>query len=155
MDFLIREPINDVRAGALEPLRPFDVILFVKTRFELDDNGDLFLVFGRGEQRANDRRVLARSPIERRFDRENLWIFGRLLHELDHRIERLVGMVQHDVAFANLREDVRRADEPLGNRRHERLVAQTLVTRQIHDLPKVAQRHEAFDLVAVDVLELE
>ena len=45
---LIGEAVDDVRAGALEPLRPFDVVLFVEARLELDDDRDLLLVLGRG-----------------------------------------------------------------------------------------------------------
>ena len=40
-------------------------------------------------------------------------ILGGLLHELNDRIERLVRMVQQNVAFANLREDVGDADQTL------------------------------------------
>ena len=76
------------------------------------------------EQRAHDRRVLARGAVERRLDREHLRIFGGLLHELHDRIERFVRMVQQDVAFANLREDIGHADQALRNRRRERRVVQ-------------------------------
>ncbi len=107
------------------------------------------------EQRANDRRVLSRRAVERRFDGENLRILGRLRYELNDRIERLVRMVQQDVAFANLREDVGDADQPLGNRRLKRLVAQIVVAGKIDDLPQVAERDQSVDLVAVDGAELE
>ncbi len=138
---LVGKAVDDVRAGALQAFCPLDVVLFVEARLELDDDGDLFLVLGGREQRANDRRVLSRRSVERRLDGENLRILGRLRYELNDRIERLVRMVQQDVAFANLREDVGGADQTLGNRRLERLVAQIVVAREVNDLPQVAERN--------------
>ena len=69
--FLVGEAVDDVRAGALQPLGPFDVVLFVESRLELDDDRDLFLVLRGGQERANDRRVLPGGAVERRLDGEH------------------------------------------------------------------------------------
>ena len=103
--FLAGESVDDVRARALQAPRPFDVVLFVEARFELDDDGNLFFVLRRFEQRAHDRRVLARGAVERRLDREHLLVFGGLLQELHDRIERFV---RDDAAGCRLRESARR-----------------------------------------------
>ena len=58
MHLLVREAVDDVRAGALQAPGPLDVVLFVEARFEFDDDRDLLLIFGGLEKRARDRRVL-------------------------------------------------------------------------------------------------
>src|SRR5580698_987310 len=129
MHFLIGKAVYDVGPGTLQPLCPLDVVLFVKARFELYNDGDLLFVLGGREQRPNDRRILSRRTVKRLLDGEHFLILSRLLQELDDRVERLVRMVKQGVAFTNLREDVRDADQALGDRRQERLVAQLLVPR--------------------------
>src|SRR5258708_680307 len=62
-------------------------------------------VLGGPGQRGDDR-VVFRRAVERLLDRQDLRVLGGLLDELDHRAERLVGVVDQDVLLADRREDV-------------------------------------------------
>ena len=101
------EAVDDVHARLLERARPLDVGRLVEARLELDDRGHLLAVLGGADQRAHDRRVGA-GAVERLLDREHVRIVGRLGDELDDVLERLVGMVQQDVALADDRGRCRR-----------------------------------------------
>src|SRR5262245_12912969 len=89
-------PINDVRSGLLQPSRPQNVVLFVESRLELDQHGDLFPAFGGFDQRTDDGRIAA-DAIERRLYRQNVRIFRRRAKELHHRLKRFVRMMQKQV----------------------------------------------------------
>ena len=107
-----RQAVDDVGADPLQVARPVDVVLFVEARLELDQRRDLFAGFGRLHERRDDGRV-AGSPVQRLLDRQDVRIFGGLAHELHDRIERVVGMVEQDVAFADRREEIGLPD-PIG-----------------------------------------
>ena len=83
----------------------------------------------------DDRRV-ARRAVERLLDRQHVGIVGGLAHELHDRIERLVGMVQQQIAFADHREHIGRAAQAPRNRRRERRIVQ----RRLVDADQRPQR---------------
>ena len=82
---------------------PDDVVRFVEAGFQLDESSDVLAVFGRFDQRANDRAVSA-GAVERLLDRQDARIIGRLLNELHHGIERVERVVQQDVVVGDLGE---------------------------------------------------
>ena len=143
------QPVHDVRADALQVARPVDVVLFVEARLELDERRDLFAVLGGVDQRADDRRV-ARRAVERLLDREDVGIFGGLVHELHDRIERLVRMVQQQIAFADHREDVGLPDQTFRDRRGERRIVQLRLV-DADQRPEGRRRHHAVDVVDVEI----
>ena len=102
------QPVHDVRAGALELARPDDVRLLVEAGLDLDQDDDLLAALGGADERLDDGRV-ARRPVERLLDREDVGVVGGLGDEpLDRRGERLVRVVDEDVAGADRGEDVGR-----------------------------------------------
>ena len=71
------EPVHDVGAGLLELAGPDDVRLLVEAGLDLDEDDDLLAALGGADQVADDRRV-ARRPVERHLDREDLGIVDGL-----------------------------------------------------------------------------
>ena len=105
MGLQLDEAVHHLRAGALEVARPADVGLLVEARLELDQRGHRLAGLGRLDQRAHDRRVLG-GAVERLLDRDDVGIARRLLQELHHDVERLVGVVDDQVLLPDRGEAV-------------------------------------------------
>ena len=131
--------VDDLRAGVLQPLRPVDVRLLVEARHQLDHDRHFLAAARRLDQRLHQHRVDA-GAVDGLLDRDDVGILGRAADELDDRLERLVGMVQQDVARADRREDVRLLAQPVRDAGHERLVLQRV------DVDLVGERGEARDV---------
>ena len=102
------QPVHDVRAGALQLAGPDDVRLLVEASLDLDEDDNLLAALGGPDERLDDRRV-ARRPVERLLDREDVGIVGGLRDEpLHRRGKRLVRVVDEDVAGTDRGEHVRR-----------------------------------------------
>ena len=102
------QAVDDVGAGALQLARPDDVRLLVEAGLDLDQDDDLLAALGGPDERLDDRRV-ARRPVERLLDRQDVRVVGGLGDEpLDRRGERLVRVVDEDVAGADRGEHVGR-----------------------------------------------
>ena len=127
------QPVDDVGPGALELARPDDVRLLVEAGLDLDQDDDLLAALGGPDQRLDDGRV-ARRPVEGLLDRQDVGVVGGLGDEpLDRRGERLVRVVDQDVAGADRGEDVGRLvlvgrDEP---RRRDRRPRDGLEVRPV------------------------
>ena len=101
-----RVAVDDVHAGLLERARPGDVRALVEARLELDHADRLLAALGRADERRDERRVVGRA-VHGLLDREHVGVGDRLLDEaLDRRRERVVGVVDEDVAAAHLGEEV-------------------------------------------------
>ena len=102
------EAVDDVAAGLLQLARPLDVGLLVEAGLDLDEDEDLLAGLGGVDQRVDDRGV-ARGPVQRLLDREDVRVGRGLLQEgLHGGGEGVVRVVQQHVAFAQRGEDVRR-----------------------------------------------
>ena len=99
------EAVHHVHAGALQIARPLDVGGLVEAGLELDHGGHLLAVLGGADEGADDRGVGA-GAVERLLDGHDVGIFGRGLHELDDRGERVVRPMEQHVAAADDGEDV-------------------------------------------------
>ena len=82
-----------------------EVLLLVEAGLQLDDGGHRLAGFGGVDQRAHDRRLLARA-VERLLDRHDVRVERRLPDELHHHLEAFVGVVDEDVLFADRREAI-------------------------------------------------
>ena len=71
------QPVHDVRPGALELARPDDVGLLVEAGLDLDQDDDLLAALGGPDERLDDRRV-ARRPVQRLLDGQDVRVVGRL-----------------------------------------------------------------------------
>ena len=76
--------------------RPQQILLLVEARLQLDHRGDRLAGLGGGDQRVDDRRLLA-GAVERLLDRDDVGVLGRLAQEGDHHLEALIGVVDDDV----------------------------------------------------------
>jgi len=130
------EAVDDVDARLLEFAGPLDVVGLVEAGHELDQRRHL-LARERGvDERAHDGRIAARA-VERLLDREHLGIARRLLDELHHRRERVVGMMQHQVPFADRVEDPLARRERRAVRRHKRRIL------QVRPVDHLVETHQA------------
>ena len=153
------QPVDDVRPGALELARPDDVGLLVEAGLDLDQDDDLLAALGGADQRLDDGRV-ARRPIEGLLDRQDVGVVGGLGDEpLGRRGERLIRVVDQDVAGADRGEDIGRLvlvgrDEA---RRGDRRPGHGLEVRpvEVGDGEQPGQVEHPADLVAVVLAETE
>ena len=105
--------VHDVRAGFLQPVGELDIGFFVEARAQLDDHGHVLAGLRGGDQRIDDRRLVA-GAIQRLLDREHVRIRGRAAQEVDHRAEAVERMVQQHVVLADRRRS--RSVEPATRR---------------------------------------
>ena len=98
------DAVDHVDARLLERLRPLDVLLLVEPRLQLHEHRDLLAVFRRADERGKDRRVRVR-PVQGHLDRDRLRVGGRALDHLGDGRERVVRVVEEDVAGADRRKD--------------------------------------------------
>ena len=99
------EAVDHLHAGAFEIARPADVGLLVEPRLEFDHRSDRFAGFGGFRKRPHDRRI-RRGAIQRLLDRDDIGIARRLMQEIDHDVERLVGMVNDEVLLPDRGEAI-------------------------------------------------
>ncbi len=99
------QAIDDLHAALLQRARPLDVAGLVEAGLELDDRRHLLAGLGRSRQRLRDRRVPA-GAVESLLDRQHVGVVGGAGDELDHGIERVVGVVKEHVFLADDGEDV-------------------------------------------------
>ncbi len=147
------EAVDDVHARVLQRARPLDVGRLVEARLQLDDGRDLLAVLGGADERADDGRVGA-GAVERLLDGEHVGIVGRLRDELDHVLERLVGVLQQDVALGDDAEDVVVLLQRRHDLRRERLVACTRAGPRAradgHEVGQVQRPVEQVDVVGLE-----
>ncbi len=96
----VHEAVDDLHAGALELRRPVQVALLVEAGLELDNGGHRLARLCRIDQRGDHRRLVA-GAVERLLDRDDRRIDRRLVEEVDHHLEALVGVLDHDVLLAD------------------------------------------------------
>ncbi len=107
--------IHHVNPHILQALGPFDVAFFVETRFQLHQCDDLLAGLRRLYQGTHDRAVFGRA-IQSHLDREDLRVFRSTRHKsLNGRRERVVGMMNQEIALSYDSEDLSR----LGRRRRK------------------------------------
>src|SRR4051812_15210098 len=132
----------DVHARVLELPRPFDVVRFVESGLELDDDGDLLATLGGAYQRRDERRV-TRRPIERELDGEHVLVRRCLLEEsLDGRRERVERIMHEQIVLADRLEDVYRFAKLHWNHRRERWILERwqVERRERAELTQIEQR---------------
>ena len=102
------QAVDDVAAGPLQHPGPADVGLLVEAGLHLDQHHDLLAGPGRVDQRVHDRGVAA-GAVERLLDGQHVRVGGGLLDEALHAGgERVVRVVDQDVAVAQAGEDAAR-----------------------------------------------
>ena len=147
-----RDPVDDVDARLLELLRPADVRALVEARLQLHQADRLLAALGRLDQVRDQRRVGA-GAVDRLLDREHVGVGDRLLDEaLDRAGERVVGVMDEDVAGSDRREHVAllalgAEQQPRRGHRRVRRIAQLVVAGEPDHVPEVAEVHQPLDLV--------
>ena len=99
------EAIDNVHSGTFQRFGPRDVGGLVEPGLQFDQHGDLDAALG-GAYEAAGYRTVAAGPIERHLDALHTRVVGGLGDErLDAAGEALVGVVSHQRALADHRED--------------------------------------------------
>ena len=99
------DAIDDLRPRLFESLGPVDVGFLVEAGHQLDDHGDFLAATGGVDQRLHQHRVDA-GAVNSLLDRDHVRIVCGLADELDHRLERLVRVVQQDVVLQDRSEHI-------------------------------------------------
>src|SRR3546814_2576167 len=93
---LFRSAVDALHPGAFQRRRPDEVLLLSEARLDLLHGRHRLARLGRVDQRAYDRRLLARA-IERLLDRDHIRVGRRLPQEGEHHVKAFIGMVDDDV----------------------------------------------------------
>ena len=145
----IGEAVDDVHARLLERARPLDVAVLVEASLQLDEADALLAVLGALDQRRHERAVATRA-VHRGLHRDHVRIGrGGLDEGLEAGRERLVRLVDEEVAAADLGEEVARlldVGEPGGSRAGRGLVLQ-LRAVEVDELVEVGEVEHAVHLV--------
>ena len=119
-----------------------DIGLLVEARLQLDEHGDLLAHLGGARERLRDRRGRAHA-VERHLDREHRGIRRRLLHEAGDHVERVIRVMDQDVALADRAPDVGRALEGGDRVRRELPLLQARPIHRGIELGQVGEGGEA------------
>ena len=141
----IEETEHHLRTGPFQLPGEADVGGLVEAGLQLDQGGDRLAALRRLAQCLHDWAVL-RGAVKGLLDRQHVRVAGRLLQELHHNLEALVGMVQQHVLLAHGGEDVAvMVAHPLGAARLVRAPAQVgpVIDDQLGD---VGNADDALDL---------
>ena len=149
MRLQVDEAVHHLHAGPLQVARPADVALLVEARLELDQGRHRLAGLGRLDQCRHDRAAVA-GAVERLLDRDHVRVARRLLHELNHHLEALVGVVDDEVLLADGGEAVAAEIlDPLGKARRVGREQQVRAVLGDH-LRHVGQAQDAVDDIDVD-----
>ena len=138
--------VDHVDAGVFQPPRPVDVPPFVEAGLQLHQGRDLLAVLGGPGQGADDRRIAA-GAIERLLDGQHVRVFGRLLDQLHHRIEALVGVEQQHVVVLDGLPQIVGPDQVAGHLRRPVVDLQLVESRPVDDLHQRRSLLRAVDFV--------
>ncbi len=100
--------VDHVNTRPLQSARPLDVVLLIEARLQLHQHRHLLAALVGLQQRVHNRRVLP-DAIERLLDGQHLRIARRRLDELRHRAERVIRVVQQQIALLHRGEEIWRA----------------------------------------------
>ncbi len=160
MHLEVVEAVDNVGAGLLEALAPFDVVRLIEAGAQLEQRGNLFAVLCGGNQGFCQVR-LACKAIERDLDAEHRGVVCGLVEHLHERVHALVRVHQQHIALAYLLDDGTLLVEHGRPLRGERLVGDLARNLGIHHAgkaPSVAhiQRHAGYEaLVRLQVQALQ
>ena len=145
VDFEPRDAVNDVCSRLCKFTGPDDIVFFIETRLELDQNRNLFAVPRRLDQRLYHRGVAA-DTVQSLLDRQHVRVLRRLFQQLDDRIERLVGMMHNErTLFAYRGKHVSCSQQMRRLERRKRFVDQLRIALQRRQSEHGFQVHDAAD----------
>ncbi|MNK86641.1 hypothetical protein D3C87_1065580 [compost metagenome] len=153
MGFQSHDAVHDLCARLFQLVGPVDIGFFVETRHQFHDDGHFLAHLRRRDQRLHQVRVHARA-VDRLLDGDDGRIVGGAADEVDHRLERLVGMVQQDVVLAQRGKDVV-ADGFVGKAGEERREAQLWLLDVVDHFRQAHQIDGAVDTVQPALIQAE
>ncbi len=141
--FQLDEAEHHLNASAFQIARPADVCFLIEAGFQLDQRRHRLASFGCIHQRTHDRAVVG-GAVKRLLDGQHVRVGCGLPQELHHHVEGFIGMMDHDVLFANRSEAV--AAMFANTFRKARVVGYEfeVFTRDRNDLRNHVQRQQSF-----------
>ena len=100
-----RDAVDHVHASLAHEASPLYVGRLVEARLEFDDHSHLLPVL-RGLDERSDKRRVGAGAVEGLLDRQDMGVFGGLSQKIEYRLEAVVGMLEQDIALADMPEDV-------------------------------------------------
>ncbi len=136
MHFVPFYPVDHPASGLLQPLRPLDIVLLVKSGPKLDQHRDFLSILRRRAQVLYQPRFLG-QPIDRNLDRHNARVNGSFFNHLKKRVHALIWIEQKDILFLHLPHHAP-LRHPGGILRQERRICK----RPLHRLRQLAAYRE-------------
>ena len=99
--FEMIQTVKHAAAGFLEPARPFDIVLLVKTGAQFNQHRYIFAAFRGTNQRLDDQTVLG-DTIERDLELYHIRINGSLIEHGQKRPHAVIGIEEEAVLFPDL-----------------------------------------------------
>ena len=146
------DAVEDLDAGVFEVARPADVGGFVEAGHEFNDDSHVLVLRGIDE-RLEDGRVVA-GAIQSLLDGEDARIGGARLDKSDDAVVGVEGVVEHDVAVAQIVEEIGGAAAEAQLARHEGLeleIGTVGVAVEVHQAREVDGAVSAEDLAIVEL----
>ena len=97
------QTVNHMASGLLKHLCPVDIVLLVKTRFQLHQHRHLLAIVRCLRQSRNNGRISA-DTVQGLLDGQDLRIPCGAAHKVHHRIKALIWMVKQNIAFPDIGE---------------------------------------------------
>ena len=148
------DAIYHVRADLLEFGGPADVGFFVKACHQFHYYRHCLAILRGADERFHQYRIGA-GAVHRHLDGDHAGVDGGLAEQVDDRDERLVWMVQQDVATADAGENVASLAQVFRNAGQERGKFHVRTVHPVRDLHQADQVDRAIDPVKVDLLQPE
>ena len=152
VSFKSHKSVDNVAACLFKHLRPYNVILLVKTRLQLNQDRNLFSILRRLGKGRYDRRVAA-DTVQCLFDGKDSGVFRRLADEIHHRVETHIWMMQENIAFPDHLEDIFVSLETghRGGRIFFRLVlVEPVQSVHLHEHGQIQRTLDAEDILVLD-----
>jgi hypothetical protein len=141
-------------ADLFQPLRPVDVGFLVKTRHQFENNRH-FLAAARCADQHFHQFGFGAGAVHRHLDCRHRGVARRLLQQLDHRLEGLIGMVHQHITAADHLEHVALRMQTLGQAGPELRELEIGTIHPVGDADDAGQIHRSVDTVEILVIQHE
>ena len=150
----VGQAIEHAAARAFQLFAPEQVVEFIKTGMGFKQHHDLLAVLRRLGQRSHDGAVAAYA-VERLLDGAHLGILRRVLHQVHHRIKRVIGMIHQPVALVNALKHILAHQLGNGQRLHAFVLHFRTLDHAVEAHEHLIQIQRAGDAIAAFLLHLE
>src|SRR3990170_1441068 len=154
VDLPHHEAVHGVDSCFHHPVCRVDVLLLVEAGLDLDNRGHLFSVLGSPAEGLDNWRILF-NPVQRLLDRQHIGVFRGTIYEVDDSCERIIRVVDEDIAFPDDAENVVLARKALRDARVERLIPVNRSDGEIEKRQETAEVQGSLDMIDIRLVHLQ